>query len=207
MIPINVRINIPSTNSVPGVYTVAGREVSCPIAVWSRASAGSAYFEDDPRAQNLPTVPTCHRRVLGIVFTALLLIPGLAVAQDSMPLSQYLERGRDAGVNIIYSSTLVNPSQRIEVDASLPFSVEYLREAAGQWGLVLEAVANNSYLLRELSIPSDEPPQESVASSTESLVIEEVVVHSSRYSWSRQLGSAAVLSAEELIKLQRSFAK
>lgn len=117
-----------------------------------------------------------------------------------MPLSQYLERGRDAGVNIIYSSTLVNPSQHIEVDASLPFSLEYLREAAAQWGLTVETVANNSYLLREVSITTDEAPQESVAPSTEPLLIEEVVVHSSRYSWSRQLGSASILSAEELIK-------
>ncbi|MDP5069557.1 MAG: hypothetical protein NWQ45_01540 [Congregibacter sp.] len=129
-----------------------------------------------------------------------MLAPQLGMAQGSMPLSEYLERARDAGVNVIYSSSLVNPSQRIEVDSRLPFSLEQLRRSAAQWGLMVEEVAANSYLLRAASVPDQTQPAVAKLPRGEPAILEEVVVHSSRYRWHRQQGSTAILGAEELIK-------
>ncbi|MFT4769961.1 MAG: hypothetical protein ACI8RN_003115, partial [Glaciecola sp.] len=46
---------------------------------------------------------------------------------------------------------LLTPTLAV-AQGSMPFSLEYLREPAAQWGLLIEEVASNSYLLWEATI-------------------------------------------------------
>ena len=95
-------------------------------------------------------------------------------AAGTTDLAAYLAKGRAAGVNIIYASTVVTPSQTLSVSGDAAFSLETLRQYLPDLGLVLEELSSNTYLLRRGVEPVPAPPV-----AAEDPVIEAIVGHSS----------------------------
>lgn len=113
-----------------------------------------------------------------------------------MNLETYLERGRAAGFNIIYGSSLLRDRALISVPADTAFSMDLLRRELETRGLELEALGASTWLLRRREPATPAKPVAVVPAPG----IEEVVVHSSRYQWSREGAPATVLGSEELVR-------
>jgi len=119
---------------------------------------------------------------------------GPAAAQGGgVSLEEYLLRGREAGFNLIYGSTLLHASQQLAVDGSQPFSLERLRELLPELGLELTELRPGTWVLRRA-----EPAPVTPEIHREEPRLEEVVVHSSRYRWQRRLDAPARLGTGEL---------
>jgi hypothetical protein len=125
------------------------------------------------------------------------LLPGSLCAEpQAVSLGNYLEQGRAAGYNIIYGSSLLRDTERIEVEEGDGFSLERLRRELAARGLALEPLGPSTWQLRRAEKATPAPAPISIRTPR----IEEVVVHSSRYEWSREVASATVLGGEELIR-------
>jgi hypothetical protein len=125
-----------------------------------------------------------------------LLLRGLpcAAATQSVALTAYLEQGREAGLNLIYASSLINSGQRIEIDPGQPFSLQRLRDALPALGLTLEELGPRSFVLK--AAPPEAPP--GAVAQVPAPVLEEIVIHTSRYRWNRQGDGTVFLAGEEL---------
>lgn len=134
---------------------------------------------------------------LGIIL--LLQAPSLLAATgEPITLRTYIEMGRAAGLNIVYSSSLVTGGQTVPPELGDAFSIEQLKAVLETWQLELEELGPDSYLLRRRTTA---PQVRSPGDSKDAPTLEEVVIHSSRYQWSRgEDGSARMFTAAELIK-------
>jgi hypothetical protein len=115
-----------------------------------------------------------------------------------MPLEAYLERGRAAGFNIIYATSIVRGDFLLRVSEDEAFSLEALRAQLPAMGLELAPVGEGAWVIRRQSASSKAAP--SAAVRVVPPAIEEVVVHSSRYEWSRSSASPTVLDGEDLVR-------
>ncbi|WP_439101634.1 TonB-dependent receptor plug domain-containing protein [Congregibacter sp.] len=118
-----------------------------------------------------------------------------------MDLSAYLAKARAAGINIIYASSVITPSQTLDIDEDAVFSLDALRDYLQNFDLVLEELSADTFLLRPQSPPSSAlqpssaPPEERAAP-----VLEEIIVHSSVYQWTRRSEGGVYLSGGELVR-------
>lgn len=118
-----------------------------------------------------------------------------AGAAEATTLADYLARAREAGINIIYASSLVTRSQTLDVAGDAPFTLEQLRRHLPDYGLVLEAVSPDTYVLRRGTRDTPNP-----AVVRETPVMEEIVVHSSVYRWTRRTDGGTYLNGQELVR-------
>jgi hypothetical protein len=130
---------------------------------------------------------------------AVSLAAGWAGAQSETPstrLSTYLSRAADVGINVIYSSSVVPATQTVDIAPEESFSIARLREALIGSGLILEELSPGNFLLRR----APRAPAEPQAMESEAPVLEEVVVHSSVYRWSRRSDEGTYLANETLVQ-------
>lgn len=118
-------------------------------------------------------------------------------AAPAMTLGDYLAAAREAGVNIIYATSLVSLEQPLNVDADRPFSLDVLRSVLATLRLELQEISPDVYVLRRSQ--GDAVVATPVADDTPG-VIEEVVVHSSVYRWARRTDSGTYLNGEALVR-------
>lgn len=131
----------------------------------------------------------CFGSVIGASLEAL---AGQPVA---IPLEHYLRQGRASGLNLIYASSLVRPNDQILVDPDAGFSLDVLKTRLRARGIEVRRLRSETYVLRRLQVTE---PTEKAAVSLSGPVLEEVVVHSSRYHWSRRTDDSARFDSEEL---------
>jgi hypothetical protein len=155
----------------------------------------------------LPSQASTHRRAPApgrapwrllattILTAAIVAYNAVAVAAE-VSLAAYLERARAAGVNIIYGSSLVGAALRVDVASPENFSLSELRDALASVDLELETLSADTYLIRRRQVAAADPAQ--VATATP--VLEEVVVHSSVYRWTRRGAGGNYLANETLVQ-------
>ncbi len=142
---------------------------------------------------------TCSRFLgASLLFSLSLFVSPKTIADDkaaTVSLQDYLKQGRESGLNLIYSSSLVRPGDRIVADPTASFSLEVLQTQLLERGIELQLLRPGSYLLRRTEIVAE---VEEAKEPAVGVVLEEVVVHSSRYHWSRRTHDSARFDSEEL---------
>lgn len=138
-----------------------------------------------------------RRRLLvtAVLTVAIAAYNGIAVAAE-ISLAAYLELARAAGINIIYGSSLVGSALRVDVASPDIFSLSELRDALASVDLELETFSADTYLIRRRLAAVTDPAQVATAAP----VLEEVVVHSSVYRWSRRGAGGNYLANETLVQ-------
>jgi outer membrane cobalamin receptor len=136
-------------------------------------------------------------------FSFLLLIStfSFAIADETLTLARYLQNANDAGLRIIFSSSLIPPFLRVTSGEDNVITLEQVKRVLGTFDLMLDQVANDRFVVKRA--PSDsvvQPPVEELF-VPEPIDLEEIVVTSSIYKlMMSSTRNSATLSHEDLTR-------
>ena len=106
---------------------------------------------------------------------------GIARADETIPLIDYLDLANQSGLQLIYSSDLVPHRYRVTYNPDKPIDRQKIDKALAAYGLKLSSVNDNVLVVeRDNTSPELNAPQP-ITDSWQAPSIEEVVVSSSRY--------------------------
>ena len=110
----------------------------------------------------------------------------LAAAQTETTLGDVLTALHDSGIDVIYSTDLVTPTWPLKAPLESQQALDRAREALAPYGLILQSVSPNRFLVRRA--PTPEPPPAPLAP------LAEISVYASQYT----LGSADVAEPKSI---------